>query len=150
MKSATRTNPRLEAPTTLDETLPAPIPPEPAARDGRVDRRNYLRSAYSGEAEDALQRLALRRMVEYRVDALDAIFDLATMPISDNSAQNQVKLAAARLLAAIDGAPKSPEDGGLEGMLRNLNEAYHKDAPRIRSVRERIVTFESELPPIEQ
>lgn len=119
------------------QQLPAPIAP---------DKRKYDNSAYTGEPEGMLKKLALQRMAAYQIDALDAIHELATMEISNNSAQNQVKLAAARLLANIDEQPKAPQDGGIEGTLRQLNDAYHKDAPRIRSIRERVVTFESVEP----
>ncbi len=109
-----------------------------------------IRGGYTGKPEETLRKLALQKMLEYRVDALDAIYDLATMPITENSAQNQVKLAAAKLLAAIEDAPKTVENGGINSMLDTLNDAYHKAAPRIRSVRERVVTFETEPRTIEQ
>lgn len=135
-----------ETPSLLEgNTLPAPLPPEPKARDGRENRRGYLRSAYAGEPQEALIRLAAQRMAEYKIDALDAIHDLAMMTINDaNSAQNQVKLAAAKVLAFPDGVPGTTQENGIEVMLKSLNDKYHKDAPRIKSVRERVVTFETE------
>ncbi len=132
------------------------VPAVPTAPTAPVDesdypraKRKYERSAYAGDPEEALTKLALQKMAAYQIDALDAIHDLAMMPISTNSAQNQVKFVAAKLLAFRE-ADQAPSDGGLEGTLRALNDAYHKDAPRIRSVRERVVTFESEPRVIEQ
>lgn len=76
------------------------------------------------------------RLGVYRVVGLDALHDLATMPIDVNSAQNQVKLAAAARLA---GTPEATGgDTSVADTLRALNEAYHVNAPRIRIVREKI------------
>jgi hypothetical protein len=81
------------------------------------------------------------RMVLYRSDALDALHALATMPIDENSAQNQVKLlAASRLSGPMEGQAGSE----LDQTLRLLNEEYQQKAPRIKSIRERIVEFETE------
>jgi hypothetical protein len=111
----------------------------------RAGNRHLARAGnrMKGYSEAQLAKLVVRRMAEYRIDALEAIYNIATMPISDNSAQNQVKLMAAKVLAFPEGL-QAPTDGGLRGVLDAMNQAYHKDAPRIRSVRERIVTFESE------
>lgn len=74
------------------------------------------------------------RLALYRVVGLDALHDIAVMPISENSAQNQVKLAAAaRLAGSTDGISGGGEIGET---LRSLNELYHQHAPRIRIVRE--------------
>jgi hypothetical protein len=114
-------------------------------RDTRRGDRHLPRPGdrHKGRSETQLAKLVVRRMAEYKVDALEAIYLIATMPISDNSAQNQVKLMAAKVLAFPEG-PQAPIDGGIRGALDALNDAYHKDAPRIKSVRERIVTFETE------
>ena len=85
-----------------------------------------------------------RRLSLYRSDGLDALHELATMPISDNSAQNQVKLAAAARIAG--GTEHGPQESGIESTLAQLNRDYHQSAPRIRSVRERIITFEDRTP----
>lgn len=83
-----------------------------------------------------------RRMALYRSDALDALHDLATMPVDKNSAQNQVKLLAATRLAGPQGEQSSV--GDIDLTLRQLNEDYHRAAPRIKSVRERVITFDNE------
>jgi len=80
------------------------------------------------------------RLVHYRSDALDALHALATMPIDENSAQNQVKLLAASRLS---GPMEGHTGGELDQTLHILNEEYQQKAPRIKSIRERIVTFES-------
>lgn len=82
-----------------------------------------------------------RRLTLYRSDALDALHQLATMPIDDNSAQNQVKLAAA---ARLSGSTVAAGEGSdIENTLRALNDEYHRAAPRIKRVRERIIEFET-------
>jgi len=94
--------------------------------------------------------LASRALV-YKSDALDALHDLATMPIDDNSAQNQIKLAAAARLVG-PGAEAAHASTDTDAILRQLQEEYHRSAPRIKEIRERIVVMESgeaERPAIE-
>ena len=83
-----------------------------------------------------------RRRLLYQSDALDALHDLATMPVSSNSGLNQTKLLAASRLVG----PQETQQGvsDLDSTLAALNDEYHKAAPRIKSVRERIITFETE------
>lgn len=88
-------------------------------------------------------RAAIEERVQlYRVSGLDALHDLATMPIDQNSAQNQVKLAAAARLA---GAVDAMGGNDSSDILRELRDSYEKSAPRLRVVREKI-TIER-LPP---
>lgn len=77
------------------------------------------------------------RISLYRVTGLDALAELATMPLDSNSAQNQVKLAAAARLAG----ETSTIGGGAEvaDTLRVLNEKYHQAAPRIRVIRQTLI-----------
>lgn len=88
-----------------------------------------------GASESAIEDAIQSRVALYRVAGLDALHDLATMKIDANSAQNQVKLAAAARLAG------SVEQGGgsaLEETLRELNKSYAENAPRLRVIRERL------------
>jgi len=90
--------------------------------------------AGSGVTDESIRAALDRRLSFYRVVGLDALHDLATMPIDENSAQNQVKLAAAARLAG------SVESGGgseAEGILRELNQSYQQNAPRLRVIREK-------------
>lgn len=90
---------------------------------------------------ERLEQEISSRIVIYRSDALAALHDLATMPISgDNSAQNQVKLAAAARLAGSAG-PRG-EASELEETLRDLNEQYQVDAPRIKITRQTSIEIE--------
>lgn len=86
--------------------------------------------------DDVLREAVERRVALYRVAGLDALHELATMPLDANSAQNQVKLAAAaRLAGTTEGSSGA---GDLAETLRELNDLYQKEAPRLRVVRERV------------
>lgn len=98
--------------------------------------------AYARTSIERVEEDITRRSVLYRSEALDAIRAIAMMPISENSAQNQVKLAAAvRLYGETREAAAGDE---IQHVLRVINEDYRTSAPRLKSVRETIreVTFE--------
>jgi len=99
---------------------------------------------YARRTAEQVEQDVARRLALYRSDGLDALHEIATMPLSENSAQNQVKLAAAARLAG--GSESGPQDSGIESTLAALNQAYHQAAPRIKSVRERIITFDTPEP----
>ncbi len=92
---------------------------------------------YAKRSLDNLNEAIQHRLSLYRVVGLDSLAELATMPLDANSAQNQVRLAAAARLAG----EAQPTIGGdsLADTLRLLNEQYHQQAPRIRVVRERMM-----------
>ena len=93
-----------------------------------------VKEAGPGISIEAIHKAAEARMAMYRVVGLDALHDLATMPIDVNSAQNQVKLAAAARLA---GSVEGPAGGSdLAETLRELNKSYSENAPRLRVIRE--------------
>lgn len=116
--TAMRMDRGIRSSTILQETLKQVRLPENAALD-------------SAALEEAIRA----RTQIYRVVGLDSLHELATMPLSENSAQNQVKLAAAARLA---GSSESSGAGGeVAETLRALNESYQKEAPRIRVIRER-------------
>jgi hypothetical protein len=93
--------------------------------------------------ESKLEVSIRRRMKLYGCDALDAMHDIALMPLSQNAMQNQVKfMACCRLIGDIEHG--SRPSGSLDDTLRRLNEEYQKTAPRIKAIRERIVTFEQD------
>lgn len=97
---------------------------------------------------DALFLKKLRaQMVRHKQDALDALVSLAKMDIIENGPLMQVKLTAAmRLLGDVT------EDGAVTNatstMLEDLNKAFHQHAPRIREVRERIITIDNGIEPL--
>lgn len=97
-----------------------------------------------GLSKEMLSEAIEQRLAAYRVAGLDALHDLATMPLDPNSAQNQVKLAAASRLAG------TPEAGGggsdVAQALRELNQLYNEHAPRLRVVRETLTVEMSSQP----
>lgn len=99
---------------------------------------------YERRTAECIESGIQRRVSLYRAEGLDALHVLATMPLSDNSAQNQVKLAAATRLAS--GTESGQQGSEIESTLAILNQSYHAAAPRIRSVRERIIEFDNPAP----
>jgi hypothetical protein len=91
-------------------------------------------------ALEQLGQLVEKRLSLYRVVGLDALHDIATMPVSENPAQNSVKLSAASRLAGELGAGAVGSEAG--EILRELNIAYHASAPKIRIVRQTMTTVE--------
>lgn len=85
--------------------------------------------------EEHLREAVERRIALYRVTGLDALHDLAAMPLDANSAQNQVKFAAAAKL--VEGVSGGSSSGELEGIFRELRETYQQEAPRLRVIREK-------------
>lgn len=91
---------------------------------------------YDRISQERLEQEVARRLTFYRADGLEALHELATMSIGDNSAMAQVKLAAA---ARLSGAMERESGGELEETLRQLNDAYHREAPHIKVTRQTIV-----------
>ena len=94
-----------------------------------------LQAVGKGVTDLELHRAIEDRVALYKVSGLDALHDLATMPIDENSAQNQVKLAAAARLAG--GLEPGGFGGEMAETLRELQSLYQQIAPRLRVIRER-------------
>lgn len=94
-----------------------------------------VRELGKGVSEAALREAVDSRMAMYRVVGLDALHDLAAMPIDENSAQNQVKFAAAARLT--DGLAGGSTGGEMADTFKELADLYQQHAPRVRLVRER-------------
>lgn len=94
------------------------------------------------------QRLDLAielRMQFYQCSGLDALYDLAMMPLDKNSGLMQVKYLAAQRLAGPAAAAGDGPGGAktaFDKTLSDLNELFHKKAPRLREIRERTATFD--------
>ena len=94
-----------------------------------------------------------RRLALGRIVGMDSLIELASMPLDQNSAQNQVKLAAAARLAGP--TTELGEGGEMVETLRLLNEQYHESAPKIRVLRQTLVEITPQperdvSPPLEQ
>lgn len=101
------------------------------------------KAAGSGVTAKQIEAAIAERVGLYRVAGLDALHDLATMPIDENSAQNQVKLAAAARL--VGEGMTAGSSGDLENIFRELRDTYQTEAPRLRVIRER--TTIEQMPP---
>lgn len=91
---------------------------------------------YEKASQERLELEVQRRMTFYRADGLEALHELAVMQITDNSAMAQVKLSAAARLAG--GAVEKEGASDLAKTLAELNDAFHRHAPRIKVTRETI------------
>jgi len=107
-----------------------------------VEAIKAVRSDYDKISVEHLELEVQRRLTFYRADALQSLHDLATMPLSENSAMMQVKFTAAARLA--QGGEKNDEKSDFEHTLVELNDAFHRNAKRIKKTRE---TIEIELGP---
>lgn len=87
---------------------------------------------YDKLSTQAIEQEVQRRLSAYRADGLEAVHQLATMDIGDNSAMAQVKLTAAMKLM---GPTSDNGSGEIEKTLRELNESYQKNAPRVKITR---------------
>jgi hypothetical protein len=101
------------------------------------------RKGLGRQINDKFERKLAAKIRLYGGDALDALHDLALMPITDNCQQNQIKYLACCRLASTT----LPEEGTsgkavFNDILIEMNRAYQAAAPRIRAVRERVVEFE--------
>jgi type II secretory pathway component PulC len=84
----------------------------------------------------------VKRMELYHCDGLDAVRHIAMMPIDQaNPYLIEVKLKAAIFLTQYKQAGQVVASGE-DDVLKALNDAYHANAPRIRSIRERTIVFE--------
>lgn len=81
-----------------------------------------------------------RRLVEYRVEAVDEIHALATLPMNSNAAMMEVKLKAAIALKGSD-TPLSVNNEKAT-ILAELNQLYKDSAPRVTSIRAVQIDFD--------
>lgn len=126
---------------------------EAIVKDRRKDNSTFVEKSLQVPAnmlptiprlpEERLNLAIEMRMEFYKCAALDALYDLATMPMPDNSAMAQVKfMAASRLAGPVDGVPDRGTGPTFDSVLSDLNKRFHDNAPKIRSIRERTVTFD--------
>jgi hypothetical protein len=74
----------------------------------------------------------------YACAGLDALRDLACMPIADNSMQNQVKYLAAKALVVYADAGGAVGAAPMDDLLAAMRKSFNDHAPRIRVTRETI------------
>ncbi len=101
---------------------------------------------YDKMSREQFETLTAELAMQYRLEGLQEIHKIATMPMPDESAaMMDVKLKAAVQLRGAPGAAQAQGNDN-ENLLRELNEAYINNAPRIREIRAVSVTFQDSAP----
>lgn len=109
---------------------------------------DHIDSEYHALAMADLHHNVETRLGVYRVEALDAVHELAMMPLSDNPLHNQVKLsAAAKLLGDTEPGRGSRDDGDIGDIRRALNDEYQRSATRVKITRKTTVEVSQEPAP---
>src|ERR1700693_3128248 len=147
LTSTTATTNRTLTMTEIPTFVPDVIPKIEKTTDHRSGKKCALTAFSSNKGlervvDSAFEALVLKRMELFQCDALDALHDLAMMPITKNSAQNNITYLAACRLAGSTTDERGKKGPDLMQTLNALNEKFHGTAQRIKEVRARIVTFE--------
>jgi hypothetical protein len=107
-----------------------------AVEQVKVDPAYASMSAQQFEAQlDDLTR-------SLRVEGLNEIHKLAVMEFGDSAALAKVKLDAAIALRGGQGSTRGNSEA--ENTLAELNHLYHANAPRIREIRQTVITLADE------
>jgi hypothetical protein len=80
-----------------------------------------------------------------RVVGLSEVHKLATMEFGDSAALAKVKLDAALALRGGQGVSRGNSE--IESTLAELNNLYHANAPRIREIRQTVITLADDSQP---
>lgn len=101
---------------------------------------------YVGLSLEQVTKDIERRKVLYKSEALDELYKIATMPVSENAMQNQVKLMACNRLYQETGDAVMHNE--MSTVLAQINAEFVANAPRLRTIRQttREITFEGEAP----
>jgi hypothetical protein len=101
-----------------------------------------LDPAYSRVSAEQFENKILELSRSYAIDGINEVHKLATMDFGDSAALAKVKLdAALALRGSIGQVSKSGEN---ENALAELNALYHKNAPRIKEIRQTVITLADE------
>ncbi len=101
--------------------------------------------AYDAISNEQFQKELERRVKGYKLEAIDIIYEIATMkPEEDGipltAAQQDVRLKAAIQLRG--NSVEANTDGGQLTILQELNKQYIETAPRIKSIRAVQIEYE--------
>lgn len=78
----------------------------------------------------------------FRVDGIKEVHKLAVMEFGDSAALAKVKLDAALALSA--GGTSRAGNSETENALAEMNALYHKNAPRIKEIRQTVITLQDD------
>lgn len=98
--------------------------------------------AYSRMSVEQFENQVENLRRSFRVDGLNEVHKLATMEFGDSAALAKVKLDAALSLAG--GPQRAGASSDTEAALVELNNLYHANAPRIKEIRQTVITLRDE------
>lgn len=99
-------------------------------------------AAYSRMSVEQFENQVENLRRAYRVDGINEVHKLATMDYGDSAALAKVKLDAALALSA--GPTRAGGGSDAEAALVELNHLYHQNAPRIKEIRQTVITLRDE------
>jgi hypothetical protein len=95
--------------------------------------------AYSRMSAEQFENQVSDLMRAFRVDGINEVHKLATMEFGDSAALAKVKLDAA--LALTGNTSGRAANNETENALAELNALYHANAPRIKEIRQTVITM---------
>ena len=95
--------------------------------------------AYSRMSTEQFENQVTDLLRAFRVDGLNEVHKLATMEFGDSAALAKVKLDAAVTL--MGGHTARAGNSETENALAELNALYHANAPRIKEIRQTVITL---------
>lgn len=98
--------------------------------------------AYSRMSTEQFDNQVADLMRAFRVDGIQEVHKLATMEFGDSAALAKVKLDAA--LALSGGGTSRQGNSETENALAELNALYHANAPRIKEIRQTVITLQDD------
>jgi hypothetical protein len=107
-----------------------------------------INPAYSRLSVEQFENQLADQTRALRIEGLNEIHKLATMEFGDSAALAKVKLDAA--LALRGGVQGSVSNSETESALAELNHLYHQNAPRIKEIRQTVITLQDDREAIPQ
>jgi hypothetical protein len=95
--------------------------------------------AYSRLSAEHFENQVADLVRVFRVDGIKEVHKLATMEFGDSAALAKVKLDAA--LALTGSTSNRTSNNEVETALAELNTLYHQNAPRIKEIRQTVITY---------
>jgi hypothetical protein len=95
--------------------------------------------AYSRLSAEQFENQVADLVRIFRVDGIKEVHKLATMEFGDSAALAKVKLDAALALTGSTNARAGNNE--VETALAELNTLYHQNAPRIKEIRQTVITY---------
>ena len=98
--------------------------------------------AYSRMSTEQFENQVADLVRAFKVDGIKEVHKLATMEFGDSAALAKVKLDAA--IALTGGGTTRQGNADTENALAELNALYHANAPRIKEIRQTVITLQDD------